>query len=500
LPASGRKQGRKIAPQVIAVRLSDHVALEGQADGNVVARFQGYAQRLGKFALATVKRLPELRTGLPLASMARGRAGDKEINLLVQRLARSGLLEYRLGPARGSRDSVVIEPQLADYSPQISKIANTDTIALSRFAYLRRRGTELVLESPRASALFRIADPKMAAALVTLSTPQKISRYRKERGFPGLEFLGLLMDCQILFKLGAGDTDGLRPSEGDSSLVLWDFHDLLFHTHSTEGRQANPIGGLYSYSDLMAPLPAVRPPWPGKAIGLDSADLDGVVTPPPSPFAALLDARHSIRDFDDRHPITLGELATLLQTTARVRAKWTAPSDMGEEGPEVSYASRPYPSGGAAYELELYLAVNQCEGLARGFYHYNAERHALTPIEVRPDDLDAQLSDAEFAIGASGAPQVLIVIAARFGRVSWKYSSVAYSLILKDVGVLTQTLYLAATDMGLGGCAIGTNNIDRFARMTGLEFSTEGPVGLFALGRGVTQGPVQAADDGPQFG
>lgn len=483
MPASGKNQGRKTTP-VIAARLSDHVTLEGQADGNVVARFEGYAQGLGKFTPATIKRLSELRTGLPLVSISRGRAGDKEINLLVQRLARSGLLEYRLGPARGGQDSVVIEPQIADYSPQISKIGNTDTIALSRFAYLRRRGTEMVLESPRAGALFRITDPKMAAALVTLSKPQKISRYRKERGFPGLEFLGLLMDCQILFKLRDGDSDGLRPSEGDPSLVLWDFHDLLFHTHSTEGRQANPIGGLYSYSDLTAPLPAVRPPWPGKTI-----DLDGAVTSPPSPFAGLLDARHSIRDFDDGHPITLGELATLLQTTARVRAKWTAPSDMGEEGPEVSYASRPYPSGGAAYELELYLAVNQCEGLARGFYHYDAERHALTPIEVRPQDLDAQLSDAEFAIGASGAPHILIVIAARFGRVSWKYSSVAYSLILKDVGVLTQTLYLAATDMGLGGCAIGTNNIGRFARMTGLEFSTEGPVGLFALGRGLEPEP-----------
>ena len=483
MPASGKKQGRKTTP-VIAARLSDHVTLEGQADGNVVARFEGYAQGLGKFTLATLKRLSELRTGLPLVPTARGRAGDKEINLLVQRLARSGLLEYRLGPARGGRDSVVIEPQIADYSPQISKIGNTDTIALSRFAYLRRRGTELVLESPRAGALFRITDPKMAAALVTLSKPQKISRYRKERGFPGLEFLGLLMDCQILFRLRDGDTDGLRPSEGDPSLVLWDFHDLLFHTHSTEGRQASPIGGLYSYSDLMLPLPAVRPPWPGKSV-----DLNGAVTPPPSPFASILDARHSIRDFDDGHPITLGELATLLQTTARVRAKWTAPSDMGEEGPEVSYASRPYPSGGAAYELELYLAVSQCEGLARGFYHYDAERHALTPIETRTHDLDAQLSDAEFAIGASGVPQIVITIAARFGRVSWKYSSVAYSLILKDVGVLTQTLYLAATDMGLGGCAIGTTNIDRFARMTGLEFSTEGPVGQFALGRGIEPEP-----------
>jgi SagB-type dehydrogenase family enzyme len=86
---------------------------------------------------------------------------------------------------------------------------------------------------------------------------------------------------------------------------------------------------------------------------------------------------------------------------------------------------------------------------------------------------------------APAAPQVLITIAARFGRVSWKYSALAYALVLKDVGVLTQTLYLMATDMGLGGCAIGSVNIDLFANMTGIAFHVEGPVGQFALGRGV---------------
>ena len=87
------------------------------------------------------------------------------------------------------------------------------------------------------------------------------------------------------------------------------------------------------------------------------------------------------------------------------------------------------------------------------------------------------------AMGATAVPQILITMAARFGRISWKYSSIAYALILKDVGVLMQTLYLMATDMGLGGCAIGSTNIDLFARMTGLEFHVEGAVGQFALGR-----------------
>jgi SagB-type dehydrogenase family enzyme len=155
----------------------------------------------------------------------------------------------------------------------------------------------------------------------------------------------------------------------------------------------------------------------------------------------------------------------------------------------VAYTTRPYPSGGSAYELELYLAVANCGGLARGFYHYDADRHALVPISGPSPELDAQLAAAEFAMDAPGAPQILITIAARFNRISWKYSSIAYALILKDVGVLLQTLYLMATDMGLGGCAIGSINIDLFAKMTGLEFHIEGPVGQFALGRGAPDQP-----------
>jgi SagB-type dehydrogenase family enzyme len=296
----------------------------------------------------------------------------------------------------------------------------------------------------------------------------------------------------MLFKVGAAGGN-LRAAEGDDDLVLWDFHDLLFHTHSTEGRQANPLGGVYPYAGLIPPPPAVRPRWPGKQI--DLRKLSAAPSEPTSPFATILHQRHSTRSFDDQHPITLAELSRFLECSARVRSKWKSRADLDGGGPMVGYAARPYPSGGSAYELELYLAVANCAGLPRGFYHYDADRHALVPIGTRAAEFDAQLAGAEYAMGAPAPPQVLITIAARFSRVSWKYSSVAYSLILKDAGVLLQTLYLMATDMGLGGCAIGTNNIDLFAKMTGIEFHVEGPVGQFALGRG---GPPEASEvDGP---
>jgi SagB-type dehydrogenase family enzyme len=470
---------RPAAPRNVSARLRGRVRLDAHANGEIIVGFDGYSIGLGTFSARAANCARELRTGLPLSSFASdGRNIDKEMGLLVQRLANRGLLEYRLGRSRNGEDLVVIEPQVPDYWPQAPELDNADALVLSRFAYMRRRGTEMVLESPRAGALFKICDPKIAAAIASLSTPQKIKHQRRQDGFPGVELLALLLDCQILFKVGGAGESGLRLDEGDHSLALWDFHDLLFHARSTEGRHANPLGGTYPCAGIIAPLPAVRPSWPGKTIDLRkfSAERPEAI----SPVAKLLRERRSTRSFDDQRPITLAELSQFLDATARVLSISDTKLDLDEGGHTV----RPYPSAGAAYELELYLAVNLCEGLKRGFYHYDAGAHALAPIGVPESELEALLARAAYAMGVPAAPQILITIAARFGRVSWKYSSIAYSLILKDVGVLVQTLYLMATDLGLGGCAIGIANIDLFAKMTGVEFHVEGPVGQFAIGRG----------------
>ena len=121
-----------------------------------------------------------------------------------------------------------------------------------------------------------------------------------------------------------------------------------------------------------------------------------------SSFFRPLRARRSSRVYDDRQPITIAQLARLLDGAARIIAHRKLGGGDGE--PPLDVAARPYPSGGASYELELYLAVHKCDGLPRGFYHYDADRHALVAIGATDRQLDALLQDGQYAMGAPAPP------------------------------------------------------------------------------------------------
>ena len=471
-------QDRGAAPALLLAKLGPGVSLRDDA-GVLSARFDRESLLLGRFVTNAARRAAALAKGMPLSAVSENEsAEDKELRGLVQRLALHGLLEYRLARAPEGPDLVVIEPQIRDYRPSIPRLDPGLPFVLSRFVTMRRRGQDMALESPLAGAALRLCDARVATAVASLSTPRTLAELNDDPDFPGEEFLALLVDCRMAF--ACDPAKGLRAAEGDADLALWEHHDLLFHVRSTNGRHAAPTGGLYAHAHLAPPPPAVRPAWPGLAIELGPF---GAATD--SEFAALLRRRRSERVYDDANPITLAEVARFLDGAARIVSRQKLRDAEGE----MEIASRPYPSGGASYELELYLAVDRCEGLARGFYHYDADRHALVAIGVTPRQLEAIIDDGQYAMGAPKPPQIMITMSARFGRVSWKYSGFAYSLVLKHVGILMQTLYLMATEMELGACAIGVGDIDLFARMTGLPFHVEGAVGQMAIGRAAAQAP-----------
>jgi SagB-type dehydrogenase family enzyme len=348
---------------------------------------------------------------------------------------------------------------------------------LSRFA-CARRGADgaLIIESPLACVRASVLRPHATGILFELSTP--VSTEELRRRLPWLENCDAAIDLLFLLRLAAiaepCDAQGNHPEESRPDLMPWEFHDLLFHNRSRMGRHDAPMGAQFRFRGKLDHQPAVRTnPWARNAVALYRPSAAGIALHDP-PFSQVLESRRSIRAHNDFQPISAAALGEFLFRGVRNRSRFQ--TDSG------TFVSRPYPSGGASYELEIYLTIDRCMGLERGFYYYDPENHTLSLIQ-RPDaDLEGILYEAWVSCAQMCRPQILITIASRFQRVSWKYSGMAYATQLKNTGALFQTLYLVATAMNLAGCALGLGNSARFCRLARTNFLEESSIGEFMLG------------------
>jgi SagB-type dehydrogenase family enzyme len=394
----------------------------------------------------------------------------------LERLTRSGLLCHTV--RAGGTQLATLVAVSSSFAPGSARVVAGRRYVLSRFAYLRRVGTEAVLESPLAHARIILNDYRAAALIGALAAPVTAGELAERVGWPGVDaivgVLGLLLRAQMLGEAGTEDQA--------SALQTWEFHDMLFHARSRRGRFDAPYGATYRFADRLAPPPALKPALAGPAHELYRPDLERLERDDP-PLARVQAQRRSIREFDAARPITDRQLGEFLFRVARVTGHRQGEVSTPRGPVRLEFAPRPYPAGGGLYELELYAVVQACSSLARGLYHYDPAGHRLIRLRGSTPEVADLLRDAALSTATpEDSPQVLIVLAARFPRVAWKYQSIGYALTLKHVGVLYQTMYLTATAMGLAACAVGGGDSDLFARATGTDYYSETSVGEFLLG------------------
>jgi nitroreductase len=79
---------------------------------------------------------------------------------------------------------------------------------------------------------------------------------------------------------------------------------------------------------------------------------------------------------------------------------------------------------------------------------------------------------------------VTVVLAPRFDRTFWKYRQHAkgYRVVALEAGHLSQTLYLAATDAGLGAFITGAINEKELERAFGLDHVSQGALAICGFG------------------
>ncbi len=402
---------------------------------------------------------------------ATGESDVGQFHTYLQQFIKLGLINYSL-----FMDDVIFAtfvPNDPNTQPSGSKISLDTPHILSRFAYMHQVDGNLMLESPLAPAHLTL-NHWMGAAIVAKAV-KPFTGFDLIKAFPALTedvtslFLGMLVDIKAI---SLAETNGAELDDQQQALAHWEFHDLLFHTRSRAGRHAYSYGATLVLSDKFKPLPAIKPEPTSNLIDLCQPDLDQLEINDQS-FTAILERRQSIRAYAET-AVTIEQLGEFLFRVARTKGVETKGQD--------EHSWRPYPSGGARHSLELYPLINNCDGVSAGLYYYAPFSHKLCPISDHNNLTDRLFDAAQRAAGLSRWPPILILISARFQRVSWKYQSVAYALILKEVGALYQTMYLVATAMGLAPCAVGGGNSDLFAEAISTNYYLETSVGEFILG------------------
>jgi SagB-type dehydrogenase family enzyme len=349
---------------------------------------------------------------------------------------------------------------------------------LSKFAQLRRADGGLLLESPLAHHGVLLQHPAASRIAVLLASASNASALAGRQEVPEphlLEVLAYLQAAGMVVTSDSGDEAGFA-EDHDPVLSCWSPYDLMLHARSRLGRHDQPVGAAFARL-RPAPGPAVKRPsgWPCHP--LPRPELAALVAGDP-PLAAVMERRRSIRRYG-RVPVTVAQLGELLFRVARVKS--LAPPGGG--GPD-RWASglRPYPSLGSSYAIEFYLIARECSGLPAGSYHYAPLEHALEAVHGASDAQAELLEQAQISAGLAGPPPLLLVLTARFRRIAAGHRTFAYSCLLKEVGVLQQSLYLASTAMGLAPCALATGDSDASARAFGLDWATESSIGEFVLG------------------
>lgn len=439
----------------------------------------GNAMRLMKPGKALKTLLTNLMTGGmtadQLCAVAAEQDGDADFARLYYAIAtfeKKGFVCYTLAVA--DTNWATLEPVspafcMENASPGLK-------YRLSRFACLRRFDGEIMVESALGHARVFLRDSRAGAAVTLLAAPH--AAVELTTLLSGLDvatatgMLSLLCSAGVVFVCTA---DNRIAEDDDAALQQWEFHDLLFHNRSRAGRHAYPLGGTFRFRGTLPHLPAVKPPMSERRIALYKPDMMALAVSD-RPFSCVSESRRSIRGAGAQ-PLGARELGEFLYRSARVKSV-----NLVDPSQPASYESswRVCSSGGAMHELELYLTISRCDGIAPGLYHYDPLDHALEHLADLGSAQQAVLADG---CRSAGLPttDVLITLAARFQRTSWKYQSIAYALILKNVGALYQQMYLVATALNLAPCGLGGGNSDQFAKATGLDCYAETSVGEFLL-------------------
>ena len=174
---------------------------------------------------------------------------------------------------------------------------NQAQVSLSRFAYQHSYEGGMVLESPLSKFRVKLLDWRASGILAQLAQPQSLRLVTPPPQIgpeTAYQFLNLLWSTGFL---------SIDEAEAPA-LKLWDFHNLLFHSRCRQGRHDYPTAHIEGSLDVWDDFPVVKPPMSGQIVALPQLSLDSIRQRDRT-LTTAIEKRQSIREYDDKHPITI---------------------------------------------------------------------------------------------------------------------------------------------------------------------------------------------------
>lgn len=197
------------------------------------------------------------------------------------------------------------------------------------------------------------------------------------------------------------------------------------------------------------------------------------------PFHEVLKARRTCRAFR-RGTVSLEQLGSILDLAASAGGDGP-PSPKVRGGPP---AHRPYPSGGGLYPVEVLIYPAHVNGIATGFYYYQALAHRLIHRGHRHG---GQGHEENLTNLLGGHPvdeaAFFLLLFLDFTRLSLsRYGRKAYRLALLEAGHIAQNVLLAVSALGLAALPLCGFDDEALTRTAGLRYPDQPVVYVLAVG------------------
>ncbi|MDD1728508.1 MAG: SagB/ThcOx family dehydrogenase [Methanospirillum sp.] len=169
----------------------------------------------------------------------------------------------------------------------------------------------------------------------------------------------------------------------------------------------------------------------------------------------IMEMRRTVREYSNED-LKKWELSLMLHYTQGI----------SEEG--GSHHLRNVPAAGGLHPFETYIVVNRVDGLEPGIYRYLPLDHALVRETCHVGGEEAIAASCRRPELVKHAAVTFVWIAVP-DRILWKFGSRGWRYLFIEAGHICQNLYLIATALGCGTCAIGSYHDDKINCALGID-------------------------------